>query len=230
VFPQVATGISSAKQVLLGSAIGGIIYSWLKPRIQASAINKKQEAFTKPTVPQRVGTNAWTGLAAYELLCSSLVAGAVYTFPRDDPSLVNPILGGILIGVSQFTSLLLTSSTLGISSAFEQFGDNFWWLFTPSQPRPSIKATVFAFGTLSGSWLLTQLAEVPAPHEAMAISTIRAMLGGISLIVGSRIAGGCTSGHGISGMSMLSVASFVTVGGIFAGGMGSAAVFRLVGW
>jgi uncharacterized membrane protein YedE/YeeE len=64
----------------------------------------------------------------------------------------------------------------------------------------------------------------------IAISMSRAILGGITLIVGSRVAGGCTSGHGISGMSMLSVASFVTVGGMFAGGMGSAAALRAVGW
>jgi uncharacterized membrane protein YedE/YeeE len=231
VFPQVATGISSAKQVLVGAAIGGIVYSWLKPRIQATAIDKKQTAFTKPTAPQRAGIDAWTGLTLYEILCMTLVAGAVYIYPTDDPSLVNPVLGGILIGLSQFTSLLLTSSSLGISSAFEQFGDLLWWFLAPShQPRPSTKATAFALGTLSGSWVLIQLTNVPTPREMIAITTSRAILGGVSLIVGSRIAGGCTSGHGISGMSMLSVASFVTVGGMFAGGMGSAAVFREVGW
>jgi uncharacterized membrane protein YedE/YeeE len=230
VFPQIATGISSAKQVLVGAAIGGIIYSWLKPRIQATVIDQKQPAFTKLTAPQRAGMDAWTGLAIYEIFCLTLIAGAVYVYPKDDPSLVNPILGGILIGISQFTSLLLTSSPLGISSAFEQFGDLFWWLLAPSQPRPTIKATAFAVGTLSGSWFLTQLTHVPTPREFIAISTSRAMLGGVSLIVGARVAGGCTSGHGISGMSMLSVASFVTVGGMFAGGMGGAVVFRALGW
>jgi uncharacterized membrane protein YedE/YeeE len=230
VFPQVATGISSAKQVLIGTAIGGIIYSWLKPRIQASITNKEKDAFSKPTVPQRVGMSDWTGLAIFEGLCVCLVGGAVYVFPQDDPSLINPVLGGFLIGLSQFTSLLLTSSTLGISSAYEQIGDLFWWLSTPSQPRPTVRSTVFAFGTLTGSWFLTRIAKVPNPDEMVAIGTTRAILGGISLVVGSRIAGGCTSGHGISGMSMLSVASFVTVGGMFAGGMGSAAIFRSVGW
>eukprot|EP00486_Rosalina_sp_Unknown_P015818 CAMPEP_0201583314 /NCGR_PEP_ID=MMETSP0190_2-20130828/97198_1 /ASSEMBLY_ACC=CAM_ASM_000263 /TAXON_ID=37353 /ORGANISM="Rosalina sp." /LENGTH=56 /DNA_ID=CAMNT_0048024989 /DNA_START=15 /DNA_END=182 /DNA_ORIENTATION=+ len=35
----------------------------------------------------------------------------------------------------------------------------------------------------------------------------RAILGGLLLIFGARLAKGCTSGHGISGMGMLSTAS-----------------------
>ena len=37
--------------------------------------------------------------------------------------------------------------------------------------------------------------------------------------LGARIAGGCTSGHGISGMAQLSVGSMVAVAAMFAGGI-----------
>lgn len=43
-------------------------------------------------------------------------------------------------------------------------------------------------------------------------------------MLGARIAGGCTSGHGISGMASLGLASFVTVAAMFAGGIASALV------
>jgi uncharacterized membrane protein YedE/YeeE len=56
------------------------------------------------------------------------------------------------------------------------------------------------------------------------ISTLRAVFGGVVMTFGSRLAGGCTSGHGISGMSMLSISSFISVAGMFVGGMGLAMI------
>ncbi len=46
-----------------------------------------------------------------------------------------------------------------------------------------------------------------------------AFLAGFLMLFGARIAGGCTSGHGISGMAQLSVGSTVAVAAMFAGGM-----------
>jgi len=46
-----------------------------------------------------------------------------------------------------------------------------------------------------------------------------ALIGGILMGVGARWAGGCTSGHGISGTLQLSVASWVAVICFFAGGI-----------
>jgi len=55
------------------------------------------------------------------------------------------------------------------------------------------------------------------------ISNARAVFGGAVMVVGARIAGGCTSGHGISGMSQLSVSSIISVVSMFGAGiLGSA--------
>lgn len=43
----------------------------------------------------------------------------------------------------------------------------------------------------------------------------QSILGGFLMLFGSRIASGCTSGHGISGMSLLSLPSMFAVGGMF---------------
>ena len=42
------------------------------------------------------------------------------------------------------------------------------------------------------------------------------------LLLGARIADGCTSGHGLSGMAQLSVGSTVAVAAMFAGGIATA--------
>ena len=53
-----------------------------------------------------------------------------------------------------------------------------------------------------------------------------AFLAGFVMLLGARIAGGCTCGHGISGMAQLSVGSTVAVAAMFAGGILAAALLR----
>jgi len=45
------------------------------------------------------------------------------------------------------------------------------------------------------------------------------LIAGLLVGFGSRYAGGCTSGHGIVGLSSLSLESFIAVGGFFIGGL-----------
>jgi uncharacterized membrane protein YedE/YeeE len=52
----------------------------------------------------------------------------------------------------------------------------------------------------------------------MPASDATLFLGGVVMIFGSRMAGGCTSGHGISGMSFLALSSLWTVASIFTAG------------
>ena len=46
-----------------------------------------------------------------------------------------------------------------------------------------------------------------------------AFVAGFLMLFGARIADGCTSGHGLSGLAQLSVGSTVAVAGMFAGGI-----------
>lgn len=49
-----------------------------------------------------------------------------------------------------------------------------------------------------------------------------AFLGGAILLFGARLAGGCTSGHGISGSLQLAVSSWTFLASMFAAGIGAA--------
>ena len=64
------------------------------------------------------------------------------------------------------------------------------------------------------------------PDEIFSIDAMLSVKGFLILIIagilvgfGSRYAGGCTSGHGIVGLSSLSIESFIAVGGFFIGGL-----------
>ena len=51
-----------------------------------------------------------------------------------------------------------------------------------------------------------------------------AFVAGFLMLLGARIADGCTSGHGLSGMAQLSVGSTVAVAAMFAGGIATASL------
>jgi uncharacterized membrane protein YedE/YeeE len=54
-------------------------------------------------------------------------------------------------------------------------------------------------------------------HKARRL--LQAFIGGVLLLFGARLAGGCTSGHMISGISQLTVGSFLFGAAIFASGI-----------
>ena len=57
---------------------------------------------------------------------------------------------------------------------------------------------------------------------------VMAFVGGFVLLFGARLAGGCTSGHGISGINQVAVGSLVTVVFMFIGGIITAQFLKRV--
>ena len=51
------------------------------------------------------------------------------------------------------------------------------------------------------------------------VRAIGAFLGGIVAMFGARLAGGCPSGHGLSGLMQLSISGFLSVAGFFGAGI-----------
>jgi hypothetical protein len=90
--------------------------------------------------------------------------------------------------------------------------------------------TFLVLGLLIGGVIGARFDRVKAPkvemtHPAETTTAQRyrdAFLGGVLIVFGARVAGGCTSGHIISGMTQLSVSGFVFAAGVFATGIGTA--------
>lgn len=229
VLPQIATGVVSGPLVLVGGVLGGAAYVQFGRALQAAPPVRTK------TVYEACGVGWGAGLLVYEIVCAGAVGAAVYLAPGDGEALVPGIVGGLLIGATQAVSLLLTGSTLGSSAAYEQVGDLLWWGIDWSgfrtkkgkkkTARPNIRATAFAAGAVAGSWALSRVVTLPTLVE-VDIAPWRAVVGGAIMIFGSRLAGGCTSGHGISGMAQLSTSSIISVVSIFVGGIALAAVLR----
>jgi uncharacterized membrane protein YedE/YeeE len=60
------------------------------------------------------------------------------------------------------------------------------------------------------------------------IKNATAFTGGMLMILGARVANGCTSGHGITGLSQLSIGSLVATPSMFAGGIAAALIGRCI--
>jgi len=236
VLVQVATGISSGYFALLGGVIGGGLYTQLAPFLHAPATqDKKKDSGEKTlTIFQRFNITENQAVFAFEAICMGVVLSAAQFTPVAANILVNPFFGGLLIGGGQATSLGLTGSAVGVSTAYDQLFQALQWIRKrPSssksteegaQSLPPLGSVAFAVGIVAGALALTRIIPTPVPGGDVSISTSKAVLGGIAMVFGARLAGGCTSGHGISGMSTFSISSFVTVASIFGGGMGLAAV------
>jgi uncharacterized membrane protein YedE/YeeE len=222
VFVQIATGIPSGKFSLIGGALGGIIYS--KFSNPNTATQSKENDCEKLTISKALNIDPNIALLAFEALCVIGITVA-NEHTTNEPGLMNPIIGGLCIGGGQLASVVLTRRSVGISSCFEEFGNWVWRLLDAREESskertwPSYQSMTFAAGVVAGAYgLATFLPRLILP-DITRISPPRSIVGGMIMVIGSRIAGGCTSGHGISGVSLLSISSIYTVMAIFGGGI-----------
>jgi len=219
VYVQVGTGVRSGPLALAGGILGGIIYTAVSKHLRTREA-KELKVDTSLTLAEKTSLDPNLLLLAFEGLCALVVAIIAVYGSRSPRSLLNPVIGGLLMGGSQLTSVLLTRTTLGISGSYEQIGKWFWRITGVSKEgRPSSGSIIFAIGTVLGSWALGIAKPEILPVDSLTITPFRAIFGGVIMAFGSRLAGGCTSGHGISGMSTLGVSSIVSIISMFAGGI-----------
>jgi uncharacterized membrane protein YedE/YeeE len=122
-------------------------------------------------------------------------------------TLLIPVFGGVLIGLSSLAMLALLGRITGISGIFAGVlgaEQGTWrWAFLAG----------LIGGPLLFQWLTTSAA--PAPIDASWPFIIAA---GLLVGFGTRYAGGCTSGHGVCGIgrlsqrSMAATATFIGAG------------------
>jgi len=239
VFSQVATGIPSGLFTLIGAVFGGILWTGYGSRLKSppSSAPAKAAPSGPPTMQSHLKLSTTQALVTYEGICLAVVLLVTMLGPQTSLPPTAPIVGGLLIGASQASSLLLTTNPLGTSSSFEEVGHWFWYAWQAlnnsdqmktAHQKPSIRSMTFVFGVMAGSWAFAQLATeylqaASVLDEGPSISALNAFAGGCIMIFGARLAGGCTSGHGISGLATMGVASLVSVASMFAGGIGLAA-------
>lgn len=166
--------------------------------------------------------------------------------PRVSDKAWSPYLAGALIGMLQIPAFLFLGTALGASSSFVTVGATLAEFFDPG-----IRAIQYAAKHLDGAKNWWQVALVvgvalgafassrlsgavrrgvaPVWKRATGLGPVgrfaMAFAAGFVMLLGARIADGCTSGHGLSGMAQLSLGSFAAVVAMFAGGILTATLF-----
>ncbi|KAK1778515.1 hypothetical protein QBC45DRAFT_413822 [Copromyces sp. CBS 386.78] len=227
VLAQIGTGVPSGFYALQGGIIGGIVYTgflgpWTARRnaaakAEAKARGQEEKEVTK-TVYANLGVSKSSVLVAFEAICASVVVSTALWTSVGPEAKIAPWVGGLCIAGAQLLSLLLRKNLVGTSTSFEEVGDWFWGIFKGKTLPQRYNNLLFVSGAVLGAKLLTVAYPALGQVTEVAVPPVAAGLGGFLMIIGSRIAGGCTSGHGISGISLLSTSSFLTIGAAFGAG------------
>lgn len=126
-------------------------------------------------------------------------------------------IGGALIGLSAVFLMALNGRIAGISgiasgAVFGPAGDR-WW------------RVAFVMGLIAAP-LLYAIATGSMPAFELNASWPLIIAGGLLVGFGTRLGSGCTSGHGVCGLSRLSIRSLVSVAIFMGAGMATVAILK----
>ncbi|ENM3766404.1 YeeE/YedE family protein [Vibrio cholerae] len=110
------------------------------------------------------------------------------------------LIGGMLLGISATLMLLMNGKIAGISGILTG-------LLTPKS-RDFAWRRLFVVGMISGGVIGVKLLGHAVPTD-FGVSGILLATAGLLVGVGTRLANGCTSGHGICGIGRFSKRSIV---------------------
>lgn len=143
---------------------------------------------------------------------------------------IHYFIGGALIGTSVALLFIFNGWIAGISTVFSSTWSYFSSLPFFKQERflnSRAWRLIFALGLILGAliWIWT-LNHGVAIHTGIPIW--RLLLGGLLVGYGTRLANGCTSGHGICGLGSLQLPSLIAVITFMATAIITAYMFKLV--
>jgi uncharacterized membrane protein YedE/YeeE len=129
----------------------------------------------------------------------------------DWPAYAQSFIGGAMIGLGAAALLVLNGRIAGVSGILGG-------LLAPLAGRPGgafAERAAFVVGLLLGPAIFA-IASGALPAVEMTDSLLLLGAGGLLVGFGTRLSGGCTSGHGVCGLARLSRRSFAAVATFFA--------------
>jgi len=256
VLSQVGAGVPYSGLTLVGGLLGAFIYGLLEPSLQSVLLSRGPQWTCEVYADIALNVSYWKLATGLAVACIGFAAFLEFMFDwkAEVPSRLikdvaecawaptcvawPPSVAGVLLGTMQIPAMLLISQLLGSSTAYQVL-TSLWILpLSDTVKEQYAYVTKHANAAPKGWWqipyvtfaiLATALWELSVSDigDAPGIHPASAVLGGFLMLFGSRIAAGCTSGHGISGCAVLSMPSFIGVGAMFAGGISVAVVWEL---
>ena len=144
----------------------------------------------------------------------------IAAFPNAIP--VEGFMGGLLIGLAAAIMLLGLGRIAGVSGMAARATG------IADSGAPRNVAIAFVVGLPLGALLIAQ--TVGTVNVSFPASIWPLIIGGLLVGYGTRLGSGCTSGHGVCGLSRLSPRSMVATGMFMASGFVTVGILRGGGW
>jgi hypothetical protein len=144
----------------------------------------------------------------------------ISAFPNAMP--VEGFMGGLLIGLAAAIMLLGLGRIAGVSGLAARATG------IADSGAPRNVAIAFVVGLPLGALLIAQ--TVGAVNVNFPASIWPLIIGGLLVGYGTRLGSGCTSGHGVCGLSRLSPRSMVATGMFMASGFVTVGLLRAGSW
>ncbi|OLN95670.1 UPF0394 membrane protein [Colletotrichum chlorophyti] len=222
VLVQIAVGTQSGIYVLGGAVLAGIAWAGGVQKVITSNASNAAPENPNLTIQERIGLSRAATFIGVQAAYLGIVYAATRYTPASPYAAIAPAVGGVFIGLAQLLSLTTRKSMLGVSTSYDEIGRYFWWAAKGGgeKGKPASYGNIlFSASLAAGAWALATAYPAFALGAAdPVVPPSFAAAGGFLIGLGSRIAGGCTSGHGLSGLSVFSTASFVTIISMFGAG------------
>ena len=134
------------------------------------------------------------------------------------------LLGGLIIGLAAAIYLLANGRVTGIAGIV---ASPLRAMLAGRSLRPDINRLLFILGLLLAPWAWRIVAPLPAATVDVGPAALG--LAGLLVGVGVRMGNGCTSGHGVCGLSRFSARSLVNVLAFMGAGFATVFVIRHLG-
>jgi uncharacterized membrane protein YedE/YeeE len=252
---QVGMGVHNAVWGIFGGLLGAISYAFVFPYIENWLVRgapqeiqiakilgvSYQNAVLVLSVLTALFVSALEYFVPWKTQYPPVVSNSIDTKDIWHSTVWNPELSGFIVGILQFPAVIAVGAGLGSATSYVSV-----WVqafrATGSCPSPAQKYLKFFEGGFAKWWQIVYLScaaigsyiasSLSSASELSAINAISgvpipyAFAGGFLMVFGSRMASGCTSGHGLSGMPLMISNSFLAVVGMFASGMLTANILR----
>ncbi|GBG32763.1 Hypothetical Protein FCC1311_089882 [Hondaea fermentalgiana] len=256
VLAQVGAGVENSGYTLLGGVLGALLFQLTDPLIKPITDRFGGQKLTIEYVDDYLGLSytktaglfaflitltvillevfiPWKQDIYYQLSpnCSATAFWNCYAWP--------PFIGGVFVGLLQLPVFFVMGSVLGSSTSYVVACAGWLHLLPEDFRHPFTYAKRFMYPKLDTHWQLmfvmfsilgAYLTELRSGMvgTAQGLSIGYSLVGGLLLVFGARMAGGCTSGHGVSGMALLSIHSMAAVAAMFAGAIGTGLVLEFL--
>merc|ERR1711862_926486 len=225
IWAQIGVVVTDSLIVLAGGMAGSVCYSYIAKYLPVGAPGK--------FVHDLLGVPFLT--VALPLFGGIIVTMAAieYFQKKNTNQQVNwkPYVSGAIIGLLQIPAFYYMGTGLGTSSALLTIPGTFlravgitnpvitkYTSFTKNYWQVGLDAGIILGTYLYSKYYSKNQGMDMAESKQTSNPTVK-FIGGFLLAMGARLADGCTSGHGLTGVANLSVTSIVAVAGMFGSGM-----------